>query len=85
VNLVGEVFDTSEEEIKRKGSRSAARKAAIYLMQRYSGLSISEIGELFGGIHFSAVSKISSRLKGEMAADKRLFRKVEQVESKIKA
>jgi chromosomal replication initiation ATPase DnaA len=54
-------------------------------MQRYSGLSISEIGELFGGIHFSAVSKISSRLKEEMAADKRLFRKVEQIESKIKA
>jgi chromosomal replication initiation ATPase DnaA len=29
----------------------------IYLIKRYSGLGNQEIGELFGGKHYSAVSK----------------------------
>lgn len=62
-----------------------SRNVAIYLAKRYSGLSNRKIGEIFGGIHHSAVSKASGRLEEEIKKDKRLFRLVEEVKSHVKA
>jgi hypothetical protein len=46
-------------------THDATRKAAIYFIQRYSGLSNEAIGKLFGGMHFTAISKASDRLRKE--------------------
>ncbi len=62
-----------------------ARKAAIYMVHRYCGLSNEEIGQLFGGGHFSAVSKTTARLKEKMAEDKKLLKLIEELESNVKA
>ena len=86
VRAVGDAFGVKEKEIKMRGSRNnKARNVAIYLAKRYCGLSNREIGEIFGGIHYSAVSKASSRLEEEIEKDKRLFRLIEEVKSHIKA
>jgi chromosomal replication initiation ATPase DnaA len=57
---------------------------AVYLIKRYSGLSNKEIGEIFGGIHYSSISKISIRLKDEMARNKDLDSLVKRIESNVK-
>jgi ATPase involved in DNA replication initiation len=47
VRAVAGVLGVEEDEVKRKRSRdNRARKVAIYLVKRYSGLSNEEIGEI---------------------------------------
>jgi chromosomal replication initiation ATPase DnaA len=48
------------------------RKAALYFLKWYAGMSNKEIGRLFAGVHFSGVSKTASRIKEEMANDRSL-------------
>ena len=75
-----------EEEIKMRSSRNnKARNVARYLVKRCCGLSNQEIGEIFYGIHYSAVSKASGRLEEEIKGDKRLFRLIERVKSHVEA
>lgn len=83
---VERVFGAREEELLSKGSRSnMARKVALYLAQRYTGLSNSEIGERFGGIEASGVSKAASRVKEEVVSDKKLSKLVSELDSSFKA
>ena len=85
VREVAREFGESEEAIKRKGSRdNRARKVAIYIVKRYSGLSNEKIAKIFGGIHYSAVSKVSERVRKEMEVDKKLLRMIEMLNSKFK-
>jgi len=68
IKEVAAAFGVDEDMIEGKGQRNnMARNAAIYFVQRYTGLKNEEIGEIFGGIHYSAVSKASWRLQQEMA------------------
>lgn len=86
VRAVARVSKVAEEVIRRRGSRdNTARRVAIYLVKRYSGLSNAEIGKLFGGVYSSAVSKASARLESEMTEDKNLSRLVEVLDSQVKA
>ncbi len=86
IKEIAKAFGTDEELLKEKGRKgSTARKAAIYFVQRYSGLGNEEIGKIFGGIHISAVSKASDRLKKEMADDKRLSKRIEKINSSFKS
>jgi chromosomal replication initiation ATPase DnaA len=71
--------------VKRGGRQVTARKAALYFVQHYAGLSITEIGKIFGGIHFSALSKAVARFKEEMEADRKLMKVIEKLNSNIKA
>ena len=61
-----------------------AKKVAIYLVKRYSGLTNQEIGKLFGGVHYSAVSKSSASLEREIAEDSNLRNCLKDPVSKIK-
>jgi hypothetical protein len=56
---------------------------AVY--HRYGGLGNAEVGKIFGGIHYSGVSKASERLKEEMASDKKLVNLMNEVISQFKA
>ncbi len=85
IKVVVNTFDINEEGIKKKGKReNTARLVAIYLAQRYSGLRNEEIGKLFGGIHKSAVSKASMRLKEMMSKDRKLLKQVSIINSTFK-
>jgi hypothetical protein len=86
VRAAGDAFGVKEEDLKMRGSRNnKARNVAIYLAKRYCGLSNQEIGEIFGAIHYSAVSKVSSRLEEEIKKDKSLRRLIEDIKSHVKA
>lgn len=84
IRAVAKVFSIKRGDVKGNGSRdNTARKVAIYLIKRYAGLSNQATGELFG-IHYSAVSKVSGRLKAKMKDDKRLFKLIERLVSNVK-
>ena len=86
VRAVSDAFGVKKEDLKTRGSRNnKARSVAIYLAKRYCGLSNQEIGEIFGGIHYSAVSKVSSRLEEEIKRDKRFNRLIDEIKSNVKA
>jgi chromosomal replication initiation ATPase DnaA len=85
VKLVGGAFEINEEVIRGKGGgANTARRVALYLAQRYTGLSNKAIGDLFGGIHYSAVSKASGKLRREMISDQRLSKLVSELDSQLK-
>ena len=52
-----------EELIARKGD---PRNMAIYLLKTYTAASNSQIGEMFGGLGISSVSKVFERFKGKV-------------------
>ena len=49
-----------------KGKPALAKKTAIYLIRKNSGLSNREVGTRFGGLSYSAVAKICKRLEDEI-------------------
>jgi len=85
VKDVAKGFGINEGEVLSGDNKREGRKVAIYLIQRYSGLSNSEIGKIFGGIHYSSISKIVMRLKEEMVRNKNLGSLLKRIESKVKA
>jgi len=86
VRAVGDALGVKGEELKMRGGRNnRARNVAIYLAKRYCGLSNQEIGKIFGGIHYSAVSKVSARLEVEIRKDKKLLRLIYEIKSHVKA
>jgi putative transposase len=85
LSAVAAAFNTEIDTLTGKGGgKNTAKKVAIYAIKRYSGLGNQEIGTLFGGMHYSAVSKSSARLETEMAADKALGDLVEEILSNVK-
>jgi len=86
LSAVTSKFGAGIDILKGKGARNnTAKKMAIYLIKRYSGLGNQEIGELFGGMHYSAVSKSSAKLEREMAEDRNLRNLVEDLVSHVKS
>jgi REP element-mobilizing transposase RayT len=86
VRGVSEAFGVKKDRVLLAGKRlNPARNVALYLAQRYTGLANEEIGRLFGGIHYSAVSKAAARVREAMAADRELGKIVMELDSHFKA
>jgi len=60
----------SQEDLLRKGGEN--RKIAIYLMKKLTGMSNKQIGDLFGGLSYSAVAKVYQRFSAEAKTNKPL-------------
>jgi len=85
VRGVSEAFGVKREGIVSGGKRlNPARNVALYLAQRYTGLGNEEIGRVFGGLHYSAVSK-AARVREAMATDRELGKIVMKLDSHFKA
>ncbi len=69
--------------VEKQGRNNTAKKVAIYLMKRYGCLDNKEIGQLFGGLHYSAVSKAAARLEKELSKDKDLAKLVDRLMSHV--
>jgi chromosomal replication initiation ATPase DnaA len=83
---VEKTFGTRGEELLNRGSRSnTARKVALYLAQRYAGLSNRETGERFGGMEARGVSKAASRVKKTIVSDEKLLKLLSGLDSSFKA
>jgi chromosomal replication initiation ATPase DnaA len=66
---------------KRSGFRDE-RAIAMEMIYRYSGISQAEIGKMFGGLDYTAVSRERKRLRGrieEVPALRKVVRGLERV------
>ncbi len=75
-------FKVSREEILKNES-GETRKATIYLIKKHTGATNRQIGELFGGISYSAVAKVYQRFSRQMEEDRRLKRKIDRIDRKM--
>jgi len=83
----GKVNPSGVQEHEIQGKRSLSnttRNVIMDLFQRNRGVGNLEVGRLFGGIHYSAVSKASGKLKEEMRSDKKLANLVDEIISQFK-
>jgi REP element-mobilizing transposase RayT len=84
IETIGEYFSKKKEEfLKASGkARSEVRDLAIYLASVDSGWSEKSIGELFGGISYSAVSKALGRLRERRDKESDIRKKIEEIRGK---
>ena len=62
---------------------SPYRTYAIYLSRNYTPVSNTQIGQYFGNISCSAVTKIGSRMKERIEKDQRVREEIRKVEGKL--
>ena len=76
-----EHFGVSREEMTRN-RRSEARKACVYLIRKHTCASNREIGQFFGGLSYSAVTKIAASASKRLIGDEDFRRKIRGLELK---
>lgn len=57
------------------------RKIAIYLSKKHTGLTNREIGEMFGNISYSAITRVYQRLEEMLPGDKELEKQMRSIEA----
>ncbi len=79
IALVARSCQMTDNDI-RQGWQPEAKKIAIYLLKKYTGLTNGEIGKQFGGLSYSAVAKAFIRLQEEMTRNRKLRTMIERIE-----
>ena len=64
----------------RRGSYNEARNVVIYLIRKYAGASLKDIGSRFGMHSYTSVSSVILRIKQEMDRDKKVRQRITAVE-----
>jgi putative transposase len=82
VRAVSEVWDRPWQELLLARG-SGAREAALFLGRTRSRLSLKELGSLSGGLHHNAVSIAIRRFSLRLHKDRKLQRKLSQVEKAL--
>ncbi len=80
VDLVSHRFKVSREQVQRV---SPYKGYAVYLSRRHTPFSNREIGRYFGGLSYSAVTKIGTRIKDRMRKDVKFREKMEELEKEL--
>jgi hypothetical protein len=78
---VSSYFNAPPREVSE--GKGAMRDIGIYLGKKYTGLTNREIGERFGGLSYSGVTRASQRFYEKMARDRTLRRQVEEIDNRI--
>jgi len=79
INKVAEYYGVPIQKLKDSGKANLPKKVALCLLYRRSGLTNKEIANLFGGIHYTAVSHSISRIGG----NQEILQEVETLEKLI--
>lgn len=82
MRLLSTHYGKSREEISTNCDMEI-RKVGIYLMKKHTGVSNREIGELFGGLSYSAVAKTVQRLSKELESNRELRGSLKLLEEKL--
>jgi REP-associated tyrosine transposase len=78
ISALCEHYGVGMEEVAGD-KRSEARNAGVYLLKKYTGATNTEIGEMFGGISYSAVAKIFQNFSRFMADDQELRGRIKKL------
>ncbi len=76
--VIGE-YGVEKEAVFEKKRGNEARKACIYFLKKLTPLTLREIGEIFD-MDYAAVSQMVRRFESEVGNDKKLKRRVENIE-----
>lgn len=78
INKIEEAFGVTKKQIFKKERGNIYRQLALYLLKKYTDLSLNKIGELFS-LDYSAVSQAVRRFKNRISDDKRFFNMKEMI------
>ena len=83
--VVSQSYGIGEQVLEqaKRGQVNEPRNVAIYLARKRSGLALEKIGKEFGLEKYSSVSSIVTRTENQLARNKRLQKKVEEIRRKI--
>jgi len=79
IDFIASHFSVSRHDVLRNKGRH--RKIAIYLIKEYTWMTNKEIGELFGNLSYSAVSKTHQRFKVEQTKNESLKKRLVELVS----
>jgi REP element-mobilizing transposase RayT len=79
---VSRVYQIEIDEFlkSRRGNYNEARNVAIYLMRKYTGAPLKDIGSRFGMSSYSSVSSVIIRIKQAMDRNKKLRQRITAAE-----
>ena len=83
--ILGQVaarYKVSPEAVM-EGKPPAAKKIAVYMVKKHTGLTHKEIGDRFGGLSYSAVAKACRRLEEEIDNNRTLRRIVTSMDREL--
>jgi len=80
IRLTGE----NREDILKRGRNTIARAMVMEFLYRFCRITQPQIGEIVGGIDYSAVSQARSRLQKRLSQDKNLSRKFEAIDRQLR-
>ena len=81
IDTIASNFKVSPEEVLSDSGEY--RSIAIHLMKKWTSITNKQIGELFGGLSFSAVAQANSRFSRKLMNDKILRKRVEEILDKL--
>lgn len=82
IAIVAQSKQVTEHDLKQ-GLHPEAKKIAIYLLKKYTGMTNNEIGRKLGGLTYSAIAKAFSRLEEKMKKDRRLRSAIRKIEGQM--
>ncbi|MBQ7999598.1 MAG: chromosomal replication initiator protein DnaA [Ruminococcus sp.] len=88
IDEVARTFGVSSEDIRSKKSRQASinnpRHIAIYIIREITGLSMAEIGKIFGNLHHSTIVYTTKQVDKRMQTEPALRETVEDIMKNIR-
>ena len=81
---VCDAYGVPEETLRTRGQRgNEARAVALYLCKRLTRVSLSDMGQAFGGVRASAVCNTVSGVERRLQQERRLARSVSRIEKQL--
>jgi len=84
INSISEEFGIKKDNIFKRKKGNINRQLVLYLLKRYTSLSLKEIGELFN-MDYAAVSQATKRFEEKVIKDKKIFKMKDAVLRRLKS
>jgi len=78
---VSSYFDVQPNKVLEE--KGVIRDIGIYFGKKYTGLTNREIGERFGGLSYSGVTRVSQRFEEKLTKDRTLKSRVKEIDERI--
>jgi len=82
LETISKHFKVSKNEILGANFREL-KKLSIYMIKKHTGMTNRLVGELFGGISYSAVAKAYQRFLDQLEKDRSIRRKIAEIEKRL--
>ncbi len=79
IDMVSNHFHIKKKDIA-ENNKPEQRKISLYLIKKHTGATNKSIGEVFGGITYSAVSKQYQRFTKELEGNRKLRKEMHRIE-----